>query len=109
MNANDRNANMQTESSDSQALDGIYSVAFRERALCGGGAWSREARIVVALAAQAGIVLDEETVIVCDVRDLQALQSVLRREVEKPRLPKAAARATVLDGRDRLLGGKHTH
>lgn len=81
-----------------------YSVAFRERAPCGGDAWSREARIVVALAARAGIALDEEALLVCDVRALQALQRVLRYEVGKRRLPKAAARVAYRDSRDRLLG-----
>jgi hypothetical protein len=44
----------------------------------GGGAWTREASLALALAAQAGIYLDEGTLIYSDVRDLMALQQRLR-------------------------------
>lgn len=44
----------------------------------GGGAWTREASLTLALAAQAGVRLDESTLIYSDVRDLMALQRTLR-------------------------------
>lgn len=44
----------------------------------GGGAWTREASLTLALAAQSGVRLDEETLIYSDVRDLMALQQKLR-------------------------------
>jgi hypothetical protein len=43
-------------------------VSLRERALAGESAWSREARITLALAAEAGVALDDETLFACDVR-----------------------------------------
>lgn len=43
----------------------------------GGDAWSREARIVFRLAAEAGIHLDEERLSYGDVHDLQALERCL--------------------------------
>jgi hypothetical protein len=55
---------------------GAYSPAFLA-ALNGGGAWRREARTLVARAAQRKIALKEETLIFSDVRDLQALQTLL--------------------------------
>lgn len=45
----------------------------------GGGAWMREASLTLALAAQANIRLDEQTMIYSDVRDLLALQAQLRQ------------------------------
>jgi hypothetical protein len=45
----------------------------------GEGTWSREARRVSLLAAELGAVLDEETFILCDVRDLMALRLRLQR------------------------------
>ncbi len=79
------NMPVQTESAcgDEQVPNGAYSPSFRECALYAGGAGSRQARIAVALAARAGIALDEETLLVLDVRDLQALQLRLRRVVMK--------------------------
>ncbi len=44
----------------------------------GGGAWTREASLTLALAAQTGVRLDESTLIYSDVRDLMALQQTLR-------------------------------
>lgn len=44
----------------------------------GGGAWTREASLTLALAAQAGVRLDEPALIYSDVRDLMALQRTLR-------------------------------
>jgi hypothetical protein len=73
-----------------------YSAPFRKRELCARGAWSREACIAVALAARVGITLDEESLIICDVRDLQALQGALQLKAEKRRLSKAAACALQL-------------
>lgn len=49
----------------------------------GGGAWIREASRTLALAAQAHVRLDEETLIYSDVRDLMALQWRLRSQVEQ--------------------------
>ena len=45
----------------------------------GEGTWNREARRVTLLAAELGVDLDEETLILCDVRDLMALRLWLRR------------------------------
>ena len=45
-----------------------------------GGAWSREARAILALAAQAGVRLDEETLLWSDVHDLQMLRLFLRTQ-----------------------------
>lgn len=49
----------------------------------GGGAWIREASRTLALAAQAHVRLDEETLIYSDVRDLMALQWRLRAQAER--------------------------
>jgi hypothetical protein len=57
-----------------------YSAAFLDLVLSGGGAWCREARAVVALAAQACLALDERSLILCDVRELQALRRRLAAE-----------------------------
>ncbi|HZC04976.1 MAG TPA: hypothetical protein VE338_04985 [Ktedonobacterales bacterium] len=46
----------------------------------GGGAWIREASRTLALAAQANVHLDDETLIYSDVRDLMALQWRLRSQ-----------------------------
>src|SRR5438874_7039427 len=43
------------------------------------GTWNREARWVTLLAAELEVVLDEETLILCDVRDLMALRLCLQR------------------------------
>lgn len=56
---------------------GAYTPAFLDAALCGGGAWAREARLVVALAARRGVKGDEQTLIYSDVHDLQALRMAL--------------------------------
>lgn len=56
---------------------GAYTPAFLDAALCGGGAWAREARLVVALAARRGVGLDEQALIYSDVHDLQALRMAL--------------------------------
>ena len=40
----------------------------------GGGAWSREARAVLALAQERGVTLDDDTLVYSDVRDLQTMQ-----------------------------------
>ena len=54
----------------------------------GEGTWNREARRVTLLAAELGIVLDKEMLILCDVRDLMALHLGLQRalagEVRRP-------------------------
>lgn len=61
---------------DQRHLSTAYSAAFI-CSLGGGGAWCREARIVVALAAQRNIRLDEDQLVISDVRDLQALRFAL--------------------------------
>src|SRR5918912_1874564 len=43
------------------------------------GIWNREARRVTLLAEELGVVLDKETLILCDVRDLMALRLGLQR------------------------------
>src|SRR5919204_6809065 len=45
----------------------------------GEGTWNREARRVTLLAAELGVVLDNDTLILCDVRDLMALRLGLQR------------------------------
>lgn len=50
----------------------VYAV------LAGETAWAREAREALQLARERGLDLDEEQLIVSDVRDLQALVSELR-------------------------------
>jgi hypothetical protein len=45
-----------------------------------GGAWSREARAILALAAQVGVRLDEETLMWSDIHDLQMLRLFLRSQ-----------------------------
>src|SRR5919206_633099 len=45
----------------------------------GEGTWNREARRVTLLAKELGVVLDKETLILCDVRDLMALRLGLQR------------------------------
>ena len=45
----------------------------------GEGTWNREARRVTLLAEELGVVLDTETLILCDVRDLMALRLGLQR------------------------------
>lgn len=71
-----------------EATDGQYSQAFLD-ALTGGGAWAREARLLVALAAQDRITLDEEQLALSDVRDLQARVTQQRRTARKQRRPLA--------------------
>ena len=56
---------------------GAYTPVFLEAALCGGGAWAREARLVVALAARRGVKVDEQALLYSDVHDLQALRMAL--------------------------------
>jgi hypothetical protein len=57
-----------------------YSPEFRA-ALAQCGAWSAEARTVLALAAQLRITLDENRLKLCDVHDLQALRFALVERV----------------------------
>jgi hypothetical protein len=45
-----------------------------------GGAWSREAHAILQLAAQAGVRLDEETLLWSDIHDLQMLRLFLRSQ-----------------------------
>ncbi|HEX9036243.1 MAG TPA: hypothetical protein VF808_04550 [Ktedonobacterales bacterium] len=53
-----------------------YSSTFLE-AVRGGSAWSREARILLALAAARGLRLDETALILDDARDLRSRQDTL--------------------------------
>jgi hypothetical protein len=55
------------------------AVAIVGERFSGAGTWNREARRVTLLAAELGAVLDEETLILCDVRDLMALRLCLQR------------------------------
>jgi hypothetical protein len=45
-----------------------------------GGAWSREAKAILRLATQAGVRLDEETLLWSDIHDLQMLRLFLRSQ-----------------------------
>lgn len=45
----------------------------------GEGTWAREARRVAALAAELGVALDSETLLLSDVRDLARLRLRLQR------------------------------
>ena len=56
-----------------------YSQRFLA-ALDAGGAWSREARAILQLAAQVGVRLDEETLLWSDIHDLQMLRLFLRSQ-----------------------------
>src|SRR5919202_1136686 len=59
----------------------------------GEGTWNREARRVTLLAEELGVVLDTETLILCDVRDLMALRLGLQRALAgEARLPWAILR-----------------
>ncbi len=53
-----------------------YSPEFLA-AVEGGGAWSREARVLLALAAARGVKLDEAALIWDDARDLRARRETL--------------------------------
>lgn len=46
------------------------------------GPWAREVRLAVTLAAHLGLILDENALIIDDVRDVQALSARLRRRIE---------------------------
>ncbi len=65
--------------------EGAYSTAFRATVAEQGDAWSREARLVLALAARLNICLDEELLKVSDVRDLQALGGMLAERLGRRR------------------------
>ena len=64
----------------SPTAERTYTAAFLETLTSGCGAWGREARVVIALAAQTGIALDEQTLIWSDVRDLQTLRARLTEQ-----------------------------
>jgi hypothetical protein len=65
----------------------------------GEGTWNREARRVTLLAAELGVVLDKETLILCDVRDLMALRLGLQRALaEEARRPWAILRPSAGSG-----------
>ncbi len=64
-----------------QPAETLYSPRFMAAvANAGGGAWMRELSLTLALAASAGVSLDEATLIYSDVRDLMALQRRLRMQ-----------------------------
>ena len=65
---------LEKEDGDVGCAMGTVGERFR-----GKGTWNREARRVTLLAAELGGVLDEETLILCDVRDLMALRLGLQR------------------------------
>jgi hypothetical protein len=48
----------------------------------GGGTWNEEARRVRLLAAEVGVALDEETLILYDIRDLMSLHLRLRSALQ---------------------------
>lgn len=56
----------------------------RDKLLTGSDAWSREARQVSRLAAEAGAPLDEDELILLDVRDLQGMAERLRQGARAP-------------------------
>src|SRR5579859_7003136 len=68
-----------------------YTPRFITDLVTGGGAWRREARVVLGLAARHGLTLDEQTLIFSDVRDLQALAQ--RLQARRPRPERAGHRA----------------
>lgn len=55
---------------------GLYSPEFLD-SVKGSGPWSREARVLLALAAARGIQLDERQLILEDARDLRARRDAL--------------------------------
>ena len=57
----------------------MYTVSFPHGWHNGQDAWSREARRVRSLAAELAIPLDSETIILSDVRDLQAIRLRLQQ------------------------------
>ncbi len=62
------------------------------------GTWGREARRVVMLAAELGVPLDAETLIVSDVRDLMALRLRLGRALTGGARPLWARRRHTMRG-----------
>src|SRR5689334_17723117 len=64
----------------------------------GGGTWMEQARRVRLLAAELDVVLDEQALIVCDVRDLLALGRRLQEDL------RAAARRPWMGRRDTAVG-----
>jgi hypothetical protein len=57
-------ATVSTQSYTERVFEMPYSAAFRRHALTGEGVWSLEACLLVALAARAGIALEEELLMV---------------------------------------------
>jgi hypothetical protein len=74
---------LQTESPDpawgKEDADVGCAVGTVGERFSGEGTWNREARRVALLASELGVVLDKETLILCDVRDLMALRLCLQR------------------------------
>ena len=58
-------------------IDGVSYTPEFLAAVKGGGAWSREARVLLALAAARGVTLDGAELIWEDVRDLRARREAL--------------------------------
>lgn len=61
---------------------GLYSPEFLD-SVKGSGPWSREVRIVLALAAARGLHLDEAQLILEDARDLRARRDALSRSTAR--------------------------
>lgn len=73
-----------------------YSLAFVATVAKQGNAWTREARSVMALASEHEVGLNEETLLLSDVHDLQALQSALAEQLLIQRMkPPGRKRAEV--------------
>src|SRR5919206_899849 len=74
---------LQTESPDPvlgrENGDVVCAIGIVAERFSGEGTWNREARGVTLLAAELGVVLDKETLSLCDVRDLMALRLGLQR------------------------------
>lgn len=51
--------------------------------MTGAVAWTREARVLLALAEQRGITLDEQTLMYADVHDLQRWQACVRQRLQE--------------------------
>ena len=73
-----------------------YSLAFVATVAEQGNAWTREARSVLALATEHDVGLNEESLLLSDVHNLQALQSALAEHLLIQRMePPGRKRAEV--------------
>jgi hypothetical protein len=62
----------------------MVSVAGTLAGYAAGGTWAEQARKVVLLAGELGIALDEQALVLCDVRDLLALRGRLEGLLHAP-------------------------